>query len=46
MRMKFSFENHMISFEIICNHMRLFQRVPVGNMNQWRHLAVELKQSY
>jgi hypothetical protein len=25
MRMKFSFENHMISFEIICNHMRLFQ---------------------
>ena len=25
MRMKFSHENYMISYEIICNHMRLFQ---------------------
>ena len=25
MRMKFSHENYMISYEIICNQMRLFQ---------------------
>ena len=25
MRIKFSHENHMISYEIMCNHMRLFQ---------------------